>query len=64
MLSHVSSTETPGTLKKLPTIIDEAQNELDPFWDNEPPLTHFIGAVEALGHVFSISEISLRMKGC
>ena len=57
--------EVQAPLKNVPTITDEAQNELDPVW-NDPkiPLARFIEAVKALGHVVSISGNSLRMKDC
>ena len=57
-------TENQRTLENLPTIIDEAQNELDPFWDDQIPLVDFMEAVWELGNLFSISGTSLRIKDC
>ena len=61
---HKSPTENQRTLKNLPTIIDEAQNELDPFWNDEIPLADFVEAVWEMGNVVSISGTSLRIKDC
>ena len=52
------------TFPSLPTIIDEAQNELDPFWSDKAPLTDFIDAGHELEHMVSISGTSLRIKEC
>ena len=52
------------TLPILPTIIDEAQNELDPFWSDEASLTNFLDAGSILNHMVSVSGTSLRIKEC
>lgn len=46
------------------TVIDEAQHELDPFWNKQPPLFDFINANSLLRNRVSISGTSLRMKDC
>lgn len=46
------------------TVIDEAQNELDPFWNKQPPLFDFINANSLFRNRVSISGTSLRMKDC
>ncbi|KAL9609072.1 MAG: hypothetical protein Q9167_006137 [Letrouitia subvulpina] len=47
-----------------PAVIDEAQDELDPFWNEQPALTDFIVAISQRQSAYSISGTSLRMKEC
>ena len=46
------------------TVLDEAQNELDPFWNERPPLIDFIKAFIPASDFFSVSGTSLRMRDC
>ena len=46
------------------TIIDEAQNELNPFWYKQPSLIDFIKANFELQNRVLISGTSLRIKDC
>lgn len=46
------------------TVMDEAQNELDPFWKDQPPLINFMEATSGLQSTFAVSGTSLRIKDC
>ena len=59
-----SESEMHLPIRSTRTIIDEAQNELDPFWNEGLPLDDFIEAFYQRQRVFSVSGTSLRMKDC
>ncbi|MCJ1468434.1 hypothetical protein MMC07_007062 [Pseudocyphellaria aurata] len=54
----------PDQKQPLRIILDEAQNEIDPFWGEQPPLQAFLIAVSDWASSFSISGTSLRLREC